>query len=504
MLDTVLYALLSLVFLFVALNFYRSKNNRRNLPPSPPGFPFLGHLHLQKPPMHRTLQSLAQIYGPIFSLRFGRRLVVIVSSSSAVEECFNKNDIVLANRPEVLMAKHVSYNQSTMTQAPYGEHWRNLRRIATTEVFANHRLNMLVSVRKDEVKRLITNISRSSQSLHDFSKVVMKSMFEELTFNIMMRTVTGKRYFGKDVTNEEEATQCARLMKELASLYGTSNRADFFPLWNLIDGGRFMRRVIQLAKKTDAFLQGLVDETRSKMSSDSLKTVAYNLLCLQQSQPDYYNDVVIKGFILVILLAGSDTTSVTLEWAMANLLNNPDKLKKARDELDREVGQDRLVDEPDLPKLRYLQNIITETLRMYPAAPLLDPHMASEDCVIGGYDVPKGTIVLANAFALQRDPTLWEDPDTFIPERFETERGSLAHKLIPFGLGRRSCPGISLANRVLGLALGSMIQCYDWKRATDEKLDMTEGVGITTPMVVPLEAMCRPRSLLAKVLDMID
>ncbi|KAJ8750658.1 hypothetical protein K2173_015839 [Erythroxylum novogranatense] len=170
---------------------------------------------------------------------------------------------------------------------------------------------------------------------------------------------------------------------------------------------------------------------------------------------------------------------------MANLLNNPDKLKKARDELDKEVGQDRLVDEPDLPK---------------PTSPLLDPDMASEDCVIGGYDVPKGTILLANAFTLHIDPTLWEDPDTFIPERFETEGGSLAHKFIAFGIGKKIMSWNKFGQPCSGIGVGSMIQCYDWKRVTDEKLDMTEGEGITMPMVVPIEAMCRPRPLLSKVL----
>uniref|UniRef100_A0A2P2MS64 Cytochrome P450 n=1 Tax=Rhizophora mucronata TaxID=61149 RepID=A0A2P2MS64_RHIMU len=297
MADAILYFSVTLFFLVFAFKLYQTKTRQRNLPPGPPGRPITGHLHLQKPPMHRTFQKLAQKYGPVFSLRFGSRLVVVVSSASAVEECFTKNDVILANRPKVLMAKHVSYNYSTVTQAPYSDHWRNLRRIGATEIFSNNRLNMLVNVRKDEVMRLITKLSR--ESLEDFAKVELKSMFQELTFNVMMRMLTGKRYYGDDVSNEEEASRFTKLIKELASYYGTSNPGDFLPLWNLIDGGRFKRKVIELAKRTDAFLQWLVDDHRCKMDSESTKTVVYNLLSMQKSQPEYYTDEVIKGFILV-------------------------------------------------------------------------------------------------------------------------------------------------------------------------------------------------------------
>uniref|UniRef100_A0A803PSH3 Cytochrome P450 n=1 Tax=Cannabis sativa TaxID=3483 RepID=A0A803PSH3_CANSA len=187
-------------------------------------------------------------------------------------------------------------------------------------------------------------------------------------------------------------------------------------------------------------------------------------------------------------MAGSDTSAVTLEWAMSNLLNHPCILQKVRDELDSQVGQQQLLEESNLTKLSYLRNVIFETLRLYPAAPLLIPHYSSSDCTISGFDVPRNTMVIVNAWAIQRDPKFWEDPEIFKPERFESNNISETegYKFMPFGVGRRACPGIGLAERVVALTLGSLIQCFEWENISKEKVDMSEGKGLTMPKAVPL------------------
>lgn len=163
----VLYSIFSLIFLIISLKFLKQK--KHNLPPSPPGWlPVLGHLRLLKPPIHRTIRSFSESLdrngaGGLMSLRLGSRLVYVVSSHTvAAEECFGKNDVVLANRPHVIIGKHVGYNNTNMIAAPYGDHWRNLRRICTIEIFSTHRLNCFLYVRTDEVRRLITRLFRSA------------------------------------------------------------------------------------------------------------------------------------------------------------------------------------------------------------------------------------------------------------------------------------------------------------------------------------------------------
>ncbi|XWS33553.1 hypothetical protein CRYUN_Cryun22dG0093000 [Craigia yunnanensis] len=187
----------------------------------------------------------------------------------------------------------------------------------------------------------------------------------------MMRMIAGKWYFGDDVSGDE-GRQFRDIIKELFELAVSSYSGNFLPILQLVDYNGYIKRIKSLGNKSDEIMQ----------------------------------DEIIKGIIQVILNAGSDTTAVTLEWAMSNLLNHPHVLEKARVELDKHVGQEQLVEEADLSRLPYLQNIISETLRLYPAAPRLVPHLASDNCNNGGYAIPKETILMVNAWAIQRDPEL--------------------------------------------------------------------------------------------------
>lgn len=178
---------------------------------------------------------------------------------------------------------------------------------------------------------------------------------------------------------------------------------------------------------------------------------------------------------------------------MSLLLNNPKAMKQVRDEIDNVVEKGQLLEEGDLPKLNYLQCVINETMRLYPAVPLLVPREASEDCVVGGFDVPKGTMLIVNSWAVHRDDDMWEEPTKFKPERFMGWNGE-GHRLISFGAGRRGCPGSGLANRAIGLVLGTLIQSFEWDRPSEDLLDMSEGLGLTMPRIQPLEAVCIPRT----------
>ncbi|KAK0604444.1 hypothetical protein LWI29_015768 [Acer saccharum] len=443
---SLLYTSLSLLIFIIIFKFLlQSRSSKhKNHPPSPRALPIIGHLHLLKEPLHRTLQALSEKHGSVFSLRFGSRNVIVVSSSSAAEECLNKNDVVFANRPRLIMGKYLGYNYTTIALSPYGDHWRNLRRLSAVEIFSSSRLNMFLGIRRDEINILLEKLYGVSSNSTGFAKVELRPMFTELTFNIIMRMVAGKRYYGGEDYGEE-AREFRELIKEMFEYGGASNPADFIPILEWFDYQGLVKRAVSIGKKTDSFLQGLIDEHRKAAAADkSRNTMISHLLVLQQSQPDYYTDEIIKGLIIVMLLAATDTSAVTLEWAMANLLNHPEVLNKARAEIESVLDPDQLMNEPDLSKLHYLQNIISETLRLFESG----------------------------------EPT--------------------GYKLMPFGLGRRACPGVGLAQRVVGLTLGSLIQCFDWERVDGKEVDMSEGKGLTMPRAVPLEAMCKARPILNK------
>ncbi|XVF17592.1 hypothetical protein REPUB_Repub10bG0136900 [Reevesia pubescens] len=497
--------LCSILFIVFLLLFFKLLlgTKSKNLPPSPIALPFLGHLHLLKKPLHRTLHNLSQKYGEVFSLRFGSQFVLVVSSPSAVEECFSKNDIIFANRPRFTINKYMAYNCSTLATSSYGDHWRNLRRITTLEVLSSSRLNMSTGIRKDEIEILLRKLYHISGE-DPFGRVELRPLFLEMTFNIGMRMITGKRYYGEEVAGIEQAMQFRELLEEVVSYAGASYPGDYLPIFKYFDKQGYIKKVMKLGKKVDVFFQGLIDEhRRNKGDSERGNTMIDHLLSFQESQPEYYTDETIKGLALSIVAAGSHTSAVTMEWTMSNLLNHPEVLKKVRAELEAFLGSKQLLDETDLPKLRYLQNTVSETLRLYPATPVITPHMSSESdyCTIGGYTIPPKTILLVNAWAIHRDPKLWDDPTCFNPERFDNKNEVNAYKLLPFGLGRRACPGMGLANRIVGLTLGSLIQCFEWERISEKPIDMVEGTGgLAMPKSEPLEALCKARSIMDHVL----
>ncbi|VVB04373.1 unnamed protein product [Arabis nemorensis] len=492
------YPILSLFFLFLSLTFlFGTRRRKPNQPPSPTRtLPIIGHFHLLNLPLHRRFLSLSQSLGKasIFSLRLGTCLVYVVSSHSIAEKCFTKNDVVLANRPEFIVGKHIGYNSTIMTVAAYGESWRNLRRIGTIEIFSSFRLSSFLSIRKDEIRRLILCLSKNSKK--EFVKVEMRSLFMGLTINNIIRMVAGKRFYGDGTEDDDEARHVRQLIAEVATRGGAGNAADYFPILRWITN--YEKRVKKLAARIDGFLQGLVNEKRAEKENGN--TMIDHLLSLQETQPHYYTDVIIKGIILVMIFAGTDTSAGTLEWAMSNLLNHPEVLEKAKAEIDTQIGLDRLVEEQDIAKLPYLQSIVLETLRLYPVAPMLLPHLASEDCTVAGYDVPRGTIILVNVWAIHRDPNMWEEAEMFKPERFEKEGED--KKLMSFGIGRRACPGSGLAQRLVTLALGSLVQCFEWERVGEEYVDMREREkGTIMLKATSLQAMCRARPIVHKIFD---
>ncbi|XP_042489263.1 xanthotoxin 5-hydroxylase CYP82C4-like [Macadamia integrifolia] len=199
----------------------------------------------------------------------------------------------------------------------------------------------------------------------------------------------------------------------------------------------------------------------------------------------------------MLIVGGSETTFLSLTWALSLLLNHPHELKRAQNELDVHVGKQRHVEESDIKNLLYLQAIVKETLRLYPPGPVL-PRQAMEDCQLGGYHVPKGTRLLVNVWKLHRDPNVWSDPDEFKPERFLTTHANVdfkgqQHYYIPFSAGRRPCPGVALATEIFHLALARVLHGFDVMNPSDAPVDMTEGVSITLPKATPLQVLLKPR-----------
>jgi cytochrome P450 len=186
-----------------------------------------------------------------------------------------------------------------------------------------------------------------------------------------------------------------------------------------------------------------------------------------------------------LFVAGTDTITSTIEWTMTELLRNPKVMSKAKEELSQIIGKGKLVKESDITKLPYLQAIVKETFRLHPAVPFLLPRKAENDLEINGYKVPKNAQVFVNVWAIGRDSNIWNNPNEFLPERFlgsEIDFKGRNFELTPFGGGRRLCPGLPLAIRILFLMLGLFINCFDWKLdggIKAEDMNMDDKFGLT-------------------------
>nr|WAW38264.1 CYP81B140 [Plumbago zeylanica] len=487
-----------------------SKKKKENLPPSPfPSLPIVGHLHLFKEPIHRNLAKVADRYGPLVLLHMGGRRILVVSSPSAAEECLNQKDVQLANRPELVISEIFGYKSTSMIWAPYGELWRNLRRVTAQELLSIHRLQLLAGIRCEEVKFLLRRINNEMiPGGGEWKTLNVKKFLFETVNNVMMRMIAGKRYYGEG--DEDPEGRMFRHMFRLNEKMGEiTTIGDFFPTLRWFSAWQ-EKTYKSVFKETDQFFQDLVDQHRRRMieegenfdSNRKGSSMIDVLLSLQKTDPELYTEETVKGLVLLLLIAGTDTSAATSEWALSVLLNNPDALKKAQKEIDQVVGHDRLVEESDLKNLVYLRCVIKETLRMYPVSPLLLHNSTKEtDVIVGGYTIPRDTIVWINLWAIHNDPKVWKEPRKFKPERFYEEvalnklgrSNNHNFSIMPFGAGRRSCPGESLAHRMVGMILSTLLQNFEWARLGEEEVEMAECVGFTMPKDNPLIAKCRRR-----------
>ncbi|KAL4269524.1 hypothetical protein GQ457_HM000460 [Hibiscus cannabinus] len=485
-----LFFQLAAIAIFLSIFIYkvlrgRGKTNARSktrMAPEPEGaWPILGHLHLlggSDQLLYRTLGAMADEHGPAFTIRLGTRRAIVVSSWEVAKECFT----------------------------PF---WREMRKIATLELLSNRRLEMLKHVHISEVDMGIRELYSSCYNNGSSPMLVeLKQWFEHLTLNVVVRMVAGKRYFGASAACDDgEAKMCQRAISQFFHLIGIFVVSDALPFLWWLDLQGHEKAMKKTAKELDDLLEGWLKEHRQRRISGGKEAEGDQdfidvMLSLQEegqlSNFQYDADTSIKSTCLALILGGSDTTAGTLTWAISLLLNHRDMLRKAQEELDLHVGQERPVDDSDIKNLVYLQAIIKETLRLYPAGPLLGPREAMNDCTVAGYHVAAGTRLIVNVWKIQRDSRVWSNPSAFLPERFLTSHADIdvrgqQFELIPFGSGRRSCPGASFALQVVHLTLARFLHAFELTTPLNQPVDMTESAGLTIPKSTPLDVLLKPR-----------
>ncbi|KAD5508595.1 hypothetical protein E3N88_16298 [Mikania micrantha] len=481
-----------------------------NPPQAKNAWPLIGHLHLlggSQPP-HKVLGAMAEKYGPIFTIKLGVHQALVVNNAELARECLTKNDKAFAGRPKALAFELMAYNYAVFGFSPYGDYWRQVRKTVMLEVLSHRKVEMLEHIRASELQA-------SVKSIHDvwlkkkesgMVKVDMSHWFRELALNIMVRIISGKR-FSLDFDEQSGFQVIIRKFFELLGVFGIS---DFIPYLKFLDLGGYKKMMKKTGKQLDQIFEGWLKDQKLKGSDSAAKHeerddqvfISVLISKLEDASetdfPGFDHDTIIKATCLQLLAAGVDTISSTLAWALSLLLNDPSVLETARAEIDKEVGRERLVKESDMKNLVYLKAVIKETLRLHPVVPLSVPHESIEDCIVGGYNIPKGTRLMVNISKIHRDPNTWSNPHGFQPERFLTSHQDFDVKgqhfdLIPFGAGRRMCPGDTFALHEMHLTLASLIQQFKLQTPSNEPVDMSESFGITVSKQMPLEVLLAPR-----------
>ncbi|KAG0576333.1 hypothetical protein KC19_5G072200 [Ceratodon purpureus] len=485
------------------------KQQKLNLPPGPTPLPIIGSLHLLGTLPQKSLAELAKKYGPVMSVWLGQRLFIVATSPEAAKEFLKVQDANFCFRPpfraaKVLVPKDIVLHDITPVN-------RHLRKIFVSELTSARRLEASKNIRAEELAYMLRTVSKEKGPFR------VNTHFHIITTNIVSRMVLSKRFLGEgDQTGEamsavtnSTAFEFISITEDMARLMGAIHPQDYFnflPEW--FDPQRLEPQFRKQATRMKLFYTKLVnehkEERRKNPVSEDKKTML-DVLLEQLENPEFdVTEEHVSCTIWDALMAGTDTTMVTSEWAMTEILRNPAILKEVRAELDRVVGSDRTVQESDVPKLKYMQAVVKETLRLHPPVAMLIPHLNMNPTKAFGYDIPSKTRVFVNSWGIGRDPKVWDEPLEFQPKRFLEGglhagmdlQGQQQFDMLPFGSGRRLCPGVAFAVTSVNLQVASMFHAFDWScppGVEPEKLDMSETATFVLQKRDPLLVVAKPR-----------
>ncbi|KAL0376843.1 UNVERIFIED_CONTAM: cytochrome [Sesamum calycinum] len=425
-----LIAISLIIFVFLLARRSRNSPAGRKLrrPPGPPGLPFFGNLLQYNPSnLHIRLAKLSDKYGPLMSMTLVGKPVIVISSARVAKEALKHNDIAFSSRPSFICSGKLSYNNSDIAFSPYTEYWREMRKMAVVHLFTLKQVNYFRPAREEEVARMVKAISRRANA---HQPVNINEIAFSLSSSMISRFALGKSY---DEEGGSGKKRFDRLMEQLQEMSLQIFVGDYFPCLGWID--KLCGRVARLEKgfkDLDSYYEEVIAEH------------------LSPNRPDSMNGDILD---LLIRLREDRSSSVQIDWVHVKAV-----LAGIYDFTKNWCGD------------------ITNRRLLYPPAPLLVPRLTTKPSVIDRYEIEADTIVYVNIWAIGRDPDFWENPNEFMPERFLNSNVDFKGQdfgFLPFGSGRRVCPGIALGIAEVELALANLVYSFDWKNCNMEWRKMT-------------------------------
>ncbi|XP_057542296.1 cytochrome P450 76AD1-like [Amaranthus tricolor] len=467
------------------------------LPPGPKSIPIFGCIFSLGDKPHRTFFELSKIYGPLIRVKLGSVTTIVISSASVAKEMFF-NDQALSSRTIPDSVRACDHSKFSYAWIPISPKWRNLKKISVIQLLSNKRLDASQDLRLAMVKQLLAHVQDCSikKLPIDIGKVSFTT-----TLNLLSNTIFSMELASYESSTSQELKNLVwNIMKEM----GRPNYCDFFPILGYIDPFGVRRRMASHYSKLLNLFKEIIHKRIKIRSTNPLQAKPTNdildiLLNLHEENELSMDDLL--HLLVDMFDAGTDTTANTLEWAMTELLKSPKIMIEVQNEIDNALGSDySIVQESDISKLPYFQAVIKETFRLHPPTAYLLPRKADADVKLCGYIVPKNSQVLVSLWAIGRDPKIWKNPEVFSPEKFlecDIDFKGQNFELLPFGAGRRICPGIALSCRMLTLMMSNLLYKYNWELEHGmhlNDLDLEEKVGMTLQKVKPLQIIPIPRN----------
>ncbi|CAL4997925.1 unnamed protein product [Urochloa decumbens] len=468
----VFLSVISLPILVTLLSRSSVLSSKRRRPPGPRNLPLIGSLvHFLNSQPHIALRDLAKKYGPVMFLRMGQIDTVVISSPAAAREVLKEKDVIFASRPSLMVSEIFCYGDKDIAFSPYGPYWRTLRKLCTVELLSAKMVRQLAPIRDEETLSLIQKIQAAGQGGKpvNLAKLLLSCS----------NKIAGKAAFGQDCSNELQE-QFLSAMNVGLKISGGFTIGDLFPsLWflDVITGLR--HRMWRAHRQLDTVYDKIIAQCEAE-GGDSLLRVLLRIR--DQGELEVPIDTInIKAILVDMFSGGTETTSSSVEWVMSELMRNPEAMAKAQAEV-RRVFENKFPQDHEgmMGELHYTRMVIKESMRLNPVVPLLLPHLCQETCDVGGFEVTKGTRVIVNAWAMARSPEYWHDAERFRPERFED--GTIDYKgsrfeYLPFGMGRRRCPGDTFGLTSVELIVARLLYYIDWSlpdgmRPDEIKMDM--------------------------------
>ncbi|XP_054785588.1 cytochrome P450 89A2-like [Prosopis cineraria] len=503
---------LSLCLLIRALFNLLLPSHSHPLPPGPPHIPIIGSLlFLRKSfsELEPVLSNLHAKYGPIVTLPVGSRPAIFIADRSLAHQALVQNGAVFSTRPKARATSQIiNSNQHNINSAFYGPTWRVLRRNLTSEMLHPSRIKSFSGIRRWVLDVLLNRLKSDSEFGNSITVI---DHLQYAMFCLLVSMCFGEGLADKQIRDIEKAQR--RLLVNFS-------RFNFLNFWLSVTRILFRKRweqLFQIRKEQEDVLTPLIGARKRAKEERLIKamegskqdevTVPYVDTLLDLQLPEEKRELDESELVTLcseFLNAGTDTTATALQWILANLVKYPHIQQRVVDEIRDVMGEreDKEVKEEDLQRLPYLKAVILEGLRRHPPAHFVLPHAVSEDVVLNDYLVPKNGMINFMVAEMGWDPKVWENPMEFTPERFLNYEknggeafditGSKEIRMMPFGAGRRICPGYSLAMLHLEYFVANLIWNFEWK-ASNGEVDLSEKQEFTTVMKYPFQVYLSPR-----------